>query len=98
MVPRKSTAAPSALQWVELDVWGRSTGETFAGDVDALRAHLLELHAPNGKVSNPTVVDLFLNRVDNYIAERVRATLITLRLPWGTYRWIPRPVPHPRRP
>lgn len=89
---------PAGLEWVELDVWGRLTGKSFIGDVNALREHLLHHHSgvERARVSEAQVAELFLSRVDERIAEKVRSTLITLVLPWGTYRWIPRPVPSPR--
>ncbi len=83
---------------MELDVWGRATGKSFVGDVAHLREHLLHSNGPSARVSEPQVADLLLSRVDDYINDRCRTTLITLHVPWGTYRWIPRPHPHRRRP
>jgi hypothetical protein len=81
------------VHWLELDKWARETGRCFYGTADELMPHLLEVCNEPKATVDCVVKDLTLIRVDDYVSESLRTTVVTLKTPWGDYRWIPQPKP-----
>jgi hypothetical protein len=81
------------VEWIELDVWARATGNTLAGDATDVTRHLLSLCGPDGRVGHE--VKAMVVQLDSHLHEQITTSVVTLTTPWGRYRWIPRP--HRRR-
>ena len=80
-------------EWVQIDQYGVRSGRPFIGDAAALTAHLLA-ELPDGAVSGPVETDIYLRE---HVAT-VRCTVVTLRTPWCSERWVLNPAPYvPRR-
>jgi len=82
------------VEWVELDGYGRTTGQTFHGTGEELVNHWTNAFlTSNTRVSieTPIAESVLLARVDDYISARILTTMIKIKTPWGVYRWIPRP-------
>ncbi len=82
------------VEWIELDVWARATGNTLLGDLDEMTRHLANL-SPDGKVDHE--VRELVVRLDSHLLEKITTSVVTLTTPWGRYRWIPRPQRRPVR-
>ena len=79
-------------EWVQLDPFGKLTGETFTGTFTDLRAHLTRA-VPEGTVADPRVTGVYVRA----LVTKVTCPLVTLTTPWGSHRWIPAPARPPSR-
>ena len=74
--------------WVRIDECGRLTGDRFVGSLAALQARLVEELGDvepefTASVCEPMYLEHLFTSVD------VRS--LTMKTPWGTYRWIEEP-------
>ena len=79
-------------EWVQVDSYGELTGKPFTSTPDDLRAHLTR-DLPDDAATGPAAASVYVRSSGSMVSGPV----VTLRTPWGTQSWIPRPAPHPPR-